>query len=95
MPSIISSFVTENKVIKVESKEVSVKNKDSLYLIFTKDETYEVDDSIFTLNYQSSDDYHKIKIDHCYKVKLRGMRIGFLNMYRNIEKYQEVSCDER
>ena len=72
----------KNVTIKISSK----KNIEGRYLIYTKEETFKCTDSFFDLKFTSSDMYSKFVRDSTYTVDVRGLRIPFLSMYRNIVK---------
>jgi hypothetical protein len=83
----------ENKQIQVISKERLMKlSKDSegntrtsyQNLIYTEDETYIVEDSIWHWHFRSGTIYAKLKENTACDVKLVGYRWGFLSMYQNI-----------
>tara|TARA_Y100000034_G_scaffold33928_1_gene41509 strand:- start:20906 stop:21256 length:351 start_codon:yes stop_codon:yes gene_type:complete len=90
---LLDAFNTSKVTILVENKDVIHNGKNSNYLIFTKDETFSLNDSLLGANFDTSDDYHKIKEGSCYELFLRGKRRPFFSMYRNIEKFKKIECD--
>ena len=79
--------------VKVENKDVVVSKNSSKYLIFTKNETLSLQDSVFAWNFDTSDDFHKLKENLCYEFSVRGVRRPFLSFYRNIESLKEIDCN--
>ena len=68
----------------VKSKEISISDKNSKYLVFTNKEVFEITDTLIYGRFDSSDAYNKIDEGKCYDVELQGFRLPFLSMYRNI-----------
>lgn len=79
----------------VTGKEVKNKEKDSKYLVYTKDNTgevavYEITDALFAGRFNSSDVYAGIEIGKTYKFEIGGSRIKILSWYPNIYEYTEL-----
>lgn len=88
--NIIITFKTDIVIATVSNKEAIVQDKTSKYLIFTDKEVFENTDSLIYGKWNSSDYYNKIQKDKTYRLKVCGMRVPFLSMYRNIIEYNEV-----
>jgi len=83
----------ENKQIQVISKERLMKlskdnegNTRTSYqnFIYTEDETYIVEDTIWHWHFRAGTIYAKLKENTTCDVKVVGYRWGFLSMYQNI-----------
>lgn len=86
-------FATDDaEVIQVKEKTTKRNGPDDRYLVFTKNETFEVTDSFWHWRYDSSDDYGKLESNKCYIVQTYGMRIPFLSWYKNIYALEEANC---
>lgn len=85
---------TESVRVQVTAKEVKAGQESSKYLVFTDKTTYEITDSLLMMRWNSSDIYGRIKVGSCYDFLTRGWRVPFLSMYRNIDSYIEVDCNE-
>lgn len=74
--------------IVIQDKEVVTKSSrnsiDSKYLIFTKDEVFENEDSFIFGKFNSSDFQNQLELNKKYKVEVVGWRVPLLSMYRNI-----------
>jgi len=94
---LVSSYMisqnVENKQIQVISKERLMKlskdnegNTRTSYknFIYTEDETYTVEDSIWHWHFRAGTIYAKLKENTTCNVKVVGYRWGFLSMYQNI-----------
>jgi hypothetical protein len=84
---------TETSVLFTVEKAERVTDRtrqDSKYLIFTKNETFEITDEIFYQKFNSSDIYGALKPNHRYKAKVVGSRNPSWSWYRNIISVQEV-----
>lgn len=71
----------------VDKQRVVVSNGDSVdsyYLIYTEDGTLKLADDLFYMNFESSDQYGKIRVDSTYTFQTIGYRIGFLSSYPKI-----------
>lgn len=82
-------------VVTVTDKEVKNKNNDSKYLVYTKDKNgkifvLEITDSLFALQFDSSDIYAGIEVGCTYKFSIGGSRNKFLSWYPNIYKYNKI-----
>lgn len=89
---------TENVNVMVTDKEKIISNSSeggtkSTYMIYTDKTTYTLSDSIIGWNFDTSDDYGKIKKGTCYNLYVRGIRVSFLSRYQNIEKIKEIKCE--
>lgn len=50
-----------------------------------------VGDSLFDGHFDSADTFHGLAKGHVYRMKTRGLRVGFFSMFPNIVEAQEVS----
>lgn len=76
----------------VKSKEISVSNRHSIYLIFTETEVFSVEDSLLNGRFDSSDMYNQIEVGKCYQLeKLQGFREPLFSWYRNIINLKEIN----
>ena len=80
-PSLFWNYGTlETNDTLVKSKEV----KDGKYMVYTEAGVYQVRDTWWFFNFNSSDLYNKLDPNKTYKIQSNGMRIGFLSTYQNI-----------
>lgn len=89
----IYSYMNEQVVTcKVEEKWVKRPSSKSreLYLVNCGGEIYQVSDLLFKGKFNSADIYGNLKVGKTYEITTTGYRFGFLNMYQNINKYEEV-----
>lgn len=74
--------------ITVEDKERVIsghgQNASSKYLIFGEEEVVENVDSLIFGKFNSSDVYRDFKTGKTYEIRVAGLRIPFLSMYRNV-----------
>ena len=92
--NIIGVYNTDNSVIKAptsgndkSSYIVKVLDKeyvDGLYLIYTNEGTFKIDDSLIFGRFNSSDVYGMMKKGKYYRIKTFGVRSGLLSTYKNI-----------
>jgi hypothetical protein len=61
-------------------------NKNTMYLVYTDVGTFKIVDDVFYLNFYSADMYGKLIPRKKYKLKVQGIRFGWLSWYRNIVK---------
>lgn len=81
--------------IRVETVEVTDKMvKNDVYLIYSKENTYEITDSLLRLRFNSSDLYGKIEVGKTYQMTIGGKRRPFLSWYPNIYEAIEVEGDQ-
>ena len=79
-------------VIMVDYPTITVTYKDGSkgkWMIFTKEETFEITDTMLFLRYRSSDLYGAFELGKTYKVKVYGIRFGYKSWYRNIISIKE------
>lgn len=74
----------------VSDKTLAYSHNKSQYRIYTKNEVFEVSDTVVKFRFNSSDVYGAIKIGKCYDVVVYGARVPFLGMYRNILEAKET-----
>ena len=89
------SFNNHYEQITVTDKERVNTIKKSKYLIMGTNENndvvvYENTDNLIRLKFDSSDLYAGIKVGETYNVRVIGIRIPFLSMYKNILSYEEI-----
>lgn len=89
---IAPEFITETVEVKVTGKERHNTSQSSYYLVYTDKTTYTLKDSVFDLNFDTSDDYGKLNVDSCYELYVRGLRVPILSMYQNIGDITPVNC---
>lgn len=92
--NIIGVYSTNNKPIdvpKVDNKKdvfvVKVLGKervDGVYLIYTNEGTFKIEDSLIFGRFNSSDVYGMMQKGKYYRIKTFGIRSGFLSSYKNI-----------
>jgi hypothetical protein len=51
---------------------------------------FSVEDTLFYLRFNSSDDYAKIQAGKTYKFRVTGLRIPISSMYENIVEITEI-----
>lgn len=56
----------------------------SIYLVFTDNTTYSIQDSLVKFRFNSSDVYGRIREDQTCTATAYGWRIGFLSTYQNL-----------
>lgn len=74
-------------VSKTDIKKI---NDVDVYMIYTNDGTYTLEDDMFFLNFSSSDLFGKIQENKTYLFKVNGFRIPILSMYKNIISFKEI-----
>lgn len=82
-------------VATVTDKGIKNYDNDSKYLIFTKNEsgdieTYEITDSLVAGRFNSSDVYAGIEVGKTYEFEVGGKRNTLLSWYPNIYTYKEI-----
>jgi len=90
----------EKEVVKITDKGNKILNtknaadqeRKDLYFIYTESITFKMEDNLFYLQFDTSDDYGKIKVGKCYKIWSLGMRVGMLDWYENILYFDEIEC---
>lgn len=65
--------------------------KNDVYLIYTKEATYEITDSWLYGRFDSSDLYGKIEVGKTYKVTVGGTRVHLLSVYPCIHEVSEAA----
>lgn len=85
-------LITDTVEVKVSDKEVMRNSNDTSYMVYTDKTTYTLNDSVLDFNFDSSDDYGKLKVNNCYSLYVRGIRIPLFSMYQNIGSYSEIEC---
>ena len=88
----VPNFITDTVEVKVSDKEVMRNSNSTSYMVYTDKTTYTLNDSIVDFNFDSSDDYGKLKVDNCYSLYVRGIRFPLFSMYQNIGSYSEIAC---
>lgn len=91
----VNKILNRREVIStVTGKEVKNKSDNSKYLIYTKDENgeiavFEITDTLFAWQFNSSDIYAGIEVGKTYKFNIGGSRNKFFSWYPNIYTYEE------
>lgn len=85
-------FITETVEVQVSDKEVMRTSNNTSYMVYTDKTTYTLNDSILDFNFDSSDDYGKLKVSNCYSFYVRGIRFPLFSMYQNIGSYSKIAC---
>ncbi len=70
--------------VTVTDKERVVTRDNSYYRVFTETEVLKNADNIFFFKFNSSDVQGRLRAGETYTVKVNGLRVPFLSMYRNI-----------
>lgn len=86
-------YETERTIsnIRVNNTEISVKQGNSNYLVFTENEgVLTVKDSLLLWSFNASDRFNKIKLKSTYNFTIIGWRIPILSMYPNIIKIDKI-----
>ena len=104
VPSIIIGIIIMIIVImvsdfqKIETIKITVVDKEftrhgysGKYLIFTKNEVFQITDSMLRMKFRSSDRYSKLKIGKTYIVDVIGWRVPLFSAYRNIINVKSIS----
>jgi hypothetical protein len=88
--SILYHFKNDVVEITVQEKEVKRGAETSKYLIFTEQgEVFQNTDYLLSGKWNSSTLQGKLKVGETYTVKVKGMRVPFLSLYRNIMEIVE------
>ena len=69
--------------------EKSGDNLESYYLVYTESGTFKLEDDLIYGNFNSSDWYGQIRQDSTYTFHIVGFRIGYMNSYPNIVKFEK------
>lgn len=83
----------------VTDKEVKNKSNESKYLVYTKDESgeiqvFEITDALFAWQFDSSDIYAGIEVGKTYVFDVGGSRNKFFSWYPNIYGYEEAKSKD-
>lgn len=76
--------------VEVTKTERKVSNDSSVYMVYTRQETFQNADSILFFKFNSSDVYAGISAGSRCNFRVSGFRIAMLSSYRNII---EARCD--
>lgn len=93
-------FKGREETICVTSKEIILKGMGETLrrnkVVFTKDNVYNVEDSLLAFDWESLTRFAKLQQGKCYEVETNWSRFGFLSWKRNIvEIKQETINNER
>ena len=98
--NIVGVYTTENASLKAPQSDnskrifiVKVTGKervDGQYLVYTDEETFKIEDSLIFGRFDSSDVYGMLKKGKRYRIKVFGIRSGFLSSYRNIVEVEAL-----
>ena len=100
--AVILHFISDTVLVTVNDKERVNLNTDNIdpdetnvetYLVYTDTGTYKVADSYLMFRFNSADTYGTIKREHCYRLLVRGVRIGWISSYQNIDTATEINCN--
>ena len=86
---------TDKSIGTVIGKERVVKNDDSYYVVYTKNQagetvSYKIVDSLTAWDFRASDRYGELKEGQAYEFTTDGWRWGLMSMYRNILKAEPI-----
>jgi hypothetical protein len=90
MPVISYTTIGYEEITVEEKERVCSSDNECKYLIFTNKGVFENTDSYLQFKFDSSDVYGALKPESTYKVKINGLRIPFLSMYKNILNVEET-----
>ncbi len=90
MPIISYATIGYEEITVEEKERVCSSDNECKYLIFTNKGVFENTDSYLQFKFDSSDVYGALKPESTYKVKINGLRVPFLSMYKNILNVEEV-----
>ncbi len=93
--TVVTSFNDHTYTATVTKQERIVKDEDSYYLIFTKDDEgnyyeFKNEDNLLRGKFNSSSFQNQIEVGETYKFTVVGFRIGFLSSYENIIEFEKV-----
>ena len=88
-------ILVTDKGNKIVNSKTSSKERRDLYFIYTDTITYKMEDNMYYLQWDTSDDYGKLKKNKCYTIWSLGMRVGMLDWYENILYFEEIDCEGR
>ena len=99
--SIMGIFIWDYKITygNVKNLEITVKDKyikrsgseeDKYLVVDTDGNTYQVTDLAFKGKWNSTDLYNQLEIGKTYKVETSGIRNGFMSLYPNINRIENV-----
>lgn len=82
-----------------ETVEIVVKDKyikryydsDTYLVVSENNETYKITDLLFKGKFNSTDLYNQLEIGKKYKITTTGVRLQYFNMYKNINKIEEIN----
>lgn len=65
-------------------------NNNELYLVNCGGNTYKVSDLLWKGKFDSADIYGNLEVGKEYEITVSGYRMGYFNMYQNINSYKEI-----
>lgn len=81
----VSRYSTYNThQVEVTRVEQPIDNKSKKYLVFTDQGTFQNEDDLFMLKFNSADIRGKIQVGKKYEITTTGMRSGFMSWFPNI-----------
>lgn len=80
----------QNVHIIVKDKDRALSENNTSYRIYTENETFVVEDSLFHWTFDSADRYGRLNRGGKYSCKAVGWRVPALSTFRNL-----VSCESR
>lgn len=84
---------SEATAVAITGKERGGSEKGK-WIVFGKNETFEVSDTIVGWRWDSSDTYGKIEVGKTYNFQCRGYRVPFFSWYRNIMDVEKVTPEK-
>lgn len=88
-----ATVTDKDRIVETSSDGEGNTTTSSKYLVFTEDTTYELTDSLWHWQWNSSDMYGKISRGTTYCFKTYGWRSGFFSMYENIVSIEPGRCE--
>lgn len=88
----IIAYATVNEgIVTVTKTDIKRSGSDTdIYLVYTDQGTFKIQDNLWHWQWRSSDLYGKIKAGNKYRIKCYGFRWGFRSWYKNIYEAEEV-----
>ena len=83
-------LTTFEKTISISEKYVRPSKRGSFRVIDNENNTYIVSDSVYFLEFNSSDDYGLVQVGNTYKVYGYWFRVPFMSWFPRIYKFEPV-----
>lgn len=78
------AVVSKERLLKISSSSEGKQSSEWRNFVYTADETYVVEDSMWNWHFTSGTVYARIQEGKRCRVTLSGYRVGFLSMFQNI-----------